>query len=697
MKPEKRQYTQEAYEIKKNAAIIRSRQQAAEGREIGPLPPVENPERKAKAFESFQYFAETYFPHIFTLAWSKNHITAIERIESTICSGGKFALAMPRGNGKTSLLTIAMIWGLVTGRVKHGVLVSATAEAAHQILDDIKTEIEGNNEGPDFLGKDFPEVCYPIRKLDAIHARCRGQILDGQRTKIQFVKNGIVLPTVEGSAASGSIVVTRGLLAGIRGLKKKNNRPDCVLLDDPQTDLSAKSPTQTTTRIKVISRGIKGLAGPGKTMAILAAVTVIEPSDLASTLLDRSRFPSWHGERFQMLESFPDNMELWQKYADIRRTSLLETNSDEAADKVAAEFYLANREGLEAGAIVSWPERFDPGEVSAIQNAMNLYFDDKPAFFSEYQNDPMSDLGETIEITGDVIRRKTIPTLKRFTVPLECQHITAAIDVHKNALFYMVCGWSDKFGGHIMDYGTFPDQKTWYPFAVENCRFTLESTYSHEGIEGAIYSGLGDLTEQLFSKRYVREDGSEMTIKQCLIDARWGEQTATVRKFCRQSKHTSLITPSFGVYIGPADTFGRKPKAGERIGMKWRMPVVRPGEVRSVEYDTNFWKTFMSSRMISGVGDKGTLTIFGNDHGHEILIDHCTAEFCTPVVSRGLQTDIWKLRPSRHENHLFDLSVMNCVAASMLGVSLESHDSTKPKVKKPKIKFSELQKNKRRS
>ena len=691
----KQKYTPQQYEKKKNAALIRSRQEVAKGREIGPLPSVVDPKRRAKASESLRYFCEAYFPHIFSLAWSRDHLTAIERIETAILTGGKFALAMPRGQGKTSLLTAAMLWGLVTGKIKHGVIVSATAEAATQLLDDIKTELEGNDEGPDHIGADFPEVCFPIRQLDAIHARCRGQLLDGKRTKIQFVKNGIILPTVDGSLLSGSIIVTRGLLAGIRGLKKKNNRPDCVLLDDPQTDLSARSPAQTTTRLKIIGRGIKGLAGPGKKLAILAAVTVIEPADLASALLDRKRFPSWHGERFAMLESFPTNMERWQEYADVRREALIDTNSDEAAAKAAAEFYTQHRTEMDAGAVAAWPERFEPGEVSAIQNAMNLYLDDKSAFFAEYQNQPFTETENTNEITDETIRSKTIATAPRLIVPLECQHVTAAVDVHKGCLFYMVAAWTDKFSGHILDYGTFPDQRTAYPFPIADCRYTLEEAFPSQGLEGAIYSGLENLVGRLATNRYTRTDGIELAVKQMLIDARWGEMTPTVTKFCRESKHAAIVLPSYGQYYGPADSFfSGKAKGAERRGIRWKVPAVRVGESRHVIFDSNFWKSFLAARLLAGIGDKATLTLFNETH--DIVADHFTAEYATPITSRGRSMDIWKMRPGRHENHLFDVAVLNLVAASIQGVALESHEVAKPKQKSEPIRFSEIQKAKGR-
>ena len=51
-------------------------------------------------------FCETYFPDIFYLGWSKDHFEVIERLETAIREGGLFALAMPRGTGKTTHINL---------------------------------------------------------------------------------------------------------------------------------------------------------------------------------------------------------------------------------------------------------------------------------------------------------------------------------------------------------------------------------------------------------------------------------------------------------------------------------------------------------------------------------------------------------------------------------------------------------------
>ena len=82
-------------------------------------------------------------------------------------------------------------------------------------------------------------------------------------------------------------------------------RPSLVLIDDPQTDESARSPSQCETRERILAGAILGLAGPGKKIAGLMTITVVRPEDMADRLLDREKHPQWQGERTRMVYSFP--------------------------------------------------------------------------------------------------------------------------------------------------------------------------------------------------------------------------------------------------------------------------------------------------------------------------------------------------------------------------------------------------------
>jgi len=73
----------------------------------------------------------------------------------------------------------------------------------------------------------------------------------------------IVLPTIPGSRASGAIIKVAGLTGRIRGMKYKRAdgqtvRPSLVVLDDPQTDESARSLSQCATRESTLAGAVLG-------------------------------------------------------------------------------------------------------------------------------------------------------------------------------------------------------------------------------------------------------------------------------------------------------------------------------------------------------------------------------------------------------------------------------------------------------
>ncbi|MFO0915242.1 MAG: hypothetical protein U0795_19930 [Pirellulales bacterium] len=103
------------YEKIKERARARAAALAQAGRDIGQLPAVANPDRKGQASEDFRFFCESYFPLSFSLAWSPDHLKVIGKVEQAVLRGGLFAMAMPRGSGKSTICEIACIWTLLYG------------------------------------------------------------------------------------------------------------------------------------------------------------------------------------------------------------------------------------------------------------------------------------------------------------------------------------------------------------------------------------------------------------------------------------------------------------------------------------------------------------------------------------------------------------------------------------------------------
>ena len=168
--------------------------------------------------------------------------------------------------------------------------------------------------------------------------------------------------------------------------------------------------------------------------------TVIRPGDMADNILDCEKHPEWNGERTKMVYSFPENEKLWARYAEVRAESL-RVHGDL---RDATAFYLANREAMDAGAVVAWPQRYNHDEASAVQHAMNLKLQDEAAFFAEYQNEPLPEKGVEDEelLTADQIAQK-LNGMKRGEVPVGCNHLTMFIDVQGKLLFWLVAAWED--------------------------------------------------------------------------------------------------------------------------------------------------------------------------------------------------------------------------------------------------------------
>ena len=100
------------YAAVKERARARNSALSLAGRDIGELPAVADPERKARAASDFRAFCDQYFSLTFHLPWSPDHLKIIGRIETAVLQGGLFALAMPRGAGKSCLAECACIWAV---------------------------------------------------------------------------------------------------------------------------------------------------------------------------------------------------------------------------------------------------------------------------------------------------------------------------------------------------------------------------------------------------------------------------------------------------------------------------------------------------------------------------------------------------------------------------------------------------------
>lgn len=662
----------------------RSKQQTqkrlAEVSDIGEIPSVADPKRRRKTTRSFKAFCEVYFPDVFYLKWSPIHLETIKAIEEAVVRGAIQALALPRGSGKTSLCQAAVVWAILTGRRRFGVLIAANQSRANQLLNDIKTWLETN----ELLLEDFPEVVYPIRQLEGISQRQRAQTYHGEKTAIDWKSGVLVLPTIPGSKSSGSRLAAIGLTSsGLRGLSAATRdgeklRPDLALADDPQDAESADSVEQTETRERIIKADVLGMSGPGRKIALLVTTTVIRADDLADRLLDHSKNPEFRGKRYSLVDGLPTNMTLWRKYADMRAIDL----EDGGNGAKATAFYKANQKEMDNGCKPLWKERFNDDEISAVQNAMNLYFRDEASFRSEYQNEA-TDAAPNATIIDAVVLTNAENNKPQGWIPPDADFMTAFIDVHKTLLYYAVCACTRTFEVTFVDWGTYPKQQR-AVFEMKDAFPDLFMAAQTNALEPAVYRGLDECVRELFSREYLREDGAIIQLERVGIDAGWTHQL--VQKFVRDNDRRVLLYPSVGRFYGAAnrqiDDYSTAHTT--RRGDHWlfyRDAVKAP--TGQTMFDSNFWKTRLLNGLNARVGDPARIRVDGTIDGHRLLLKHLSAEFMMVEEADGKRKEVW--RPKRKgwtDNHLLDCFVGCLVAASMNGATTLGAPDARRKVRR---------------
>lgn len=694
----------------------RSREQFSAVADVGDIPAVVDPDRREFCRLDLHRFLTTYFPlSTGRKPFSEKHKRAIGRLQQCILEGGLFEQVFPRGYAKTTIAENGSIWAILYGHRKFVPIFGADANAASGNIDSIKLELAEN----DLLYEDFPEVCHPIRALEGKPQRCASQTHDGELTHIEWRADTIVMPTIAGSVASGGIITARGLMGGSRGMKHKRpdgtqQRPDFVLLDDPQTDESAASPLQVRKRLDVIRKNILKLGGHDRRIAVCCNATIIRPDDVAEQLLDPKRFPAWQGERIRMVNAWAGGRPVdeakakdWKgldthermwlgDYARLRNTFDPETLGDQQrAHREATEFYRRNRPTMDAGCEVTWEHCYDPDtEVSAVQHAYNLLIDDGPEVFaSECQNDPLKPEEQTTEgPKPDQIAAK-VNRLPRGTLPLEGSRLVAFIDPKKDLLYWTAAAFGDGFTGAVVDYGTYPDQRRSY-FAARDARVTLAKATGKARLDEQLYAGLDMLVTQLMAREWRREgDGAALRFEKILIDANWGDATDTVYLFCRRSPHAAILLPTHGRFYGAKTRpmNDSPPKQGERRGWSWYSDVCPQRKQRRAFIDVNAWKTRMHSLMGVPMGGAGCISLFGDQpEAHKMFADHLAAEFPVRVTANNRSVTEWQVKPHRPDNDFLDCLVGCGVAASMLGVDIVDGGGAGAR-RVRRVKLSELQ------
>ena len=448
------------------AAVLRSAKQTRmvkAARKLARMVPTVHPseeslKRRAELEPTLAPWLKYYLPEAFCFAWGSVHLECCSTLQQCIDHGGSFALAMPRGSGKSAIGKGSCIYAPLLGKRSYVVPIGANDMLANDYLDYIKGQLDGSNER---LAEDYPECVGFFKALDWKAINAQHQLRsDGKKTGIAWRIRGITFPTVldeQGTPYpfSGARVECRGITAALKGMSKNAGghiiRPDFVLPDDVQTEDDALSATACNKIENKITGTVLALAGPRKRIACFMPCTVVETNDVSDRFLDKEKHSEFQGKRIPLFVKWPKAQKtLWDEYAIIRRIA----DDDSMGKKLATEFYVKNRREMDKGAVVSWPDRIRDGELSAIETGENLLIEMRDKFWSEMQQDPVSHGDSCYVLTPELIQSRAEPDRAPGIVPDWAIAVVATTDINPSyALTSTVTAFGKNQRSAVLWYG----------------------------------------------------------------------------------------------------------------------------------------------------------------------------------------------------------------------------------------------------
>ncbi len=317
-------------------------------------------DRQIRINRSAMYFAEFvayYFPHYtgkkafpepkkktpespepsVLHVWLFEHLPALVKDKK----GRKLAIAAPRGEAKSTVISLFFVLWCLAFKKKHYICLIADAIGqAATLLECIKAELIANPR----LAMDYPELCGegPLWQI--------GTIVTKQNQKLEAFGSG----------------------KRIRGLRHGSRRPDLVLIDDVENDENVLSLDQRDKTESWILKALVYLGPPDGSMDMIMIGTLLHYDSVLARMMKNSL---WESQRFQAILQWPHRMDLWETFETILKSS---------GEAAALAYYHNDQREMDKGAVVSWPQ------VRPLVNLMLLRAQDHSAFACEIQNDPVA-------------------------------------------------------------------------------------------------------------------------------------------------------------------------------------------------------------------------------------------------------------------------------------------------------------------
>lgn len=258
-----------------------------------------------------------------------------------------------------------------------------------------------------------------------------------------------------------------------------------------------------------------------------------------------------------------------------------------------------------------------------------------------------------VEVESIIHRQHAEP---RAAVPAGCQLLTAAVDVGKYLLHWLVIGWEEGAKGRLVDYGR------------------IEVPSAEMPLEQAVLNALRQWRE-IAVTGFPGPGRVLMPVHDSWIDS--GYETEAVYHFCRESGRGFRAVKGFGggqlvnrYYNPPTQLTG----GILHIGDGYHVSRLKSQRIDLVDIDADHWKTWVHGSLTCPKDGPGAMTLFRTEpREHLSLAKHWTAEEKTTEFKAG-KGEIIKWNRKRKNNHWFDCAYMAAAAGHFHGARLIESD-----------------------
>ncbi|KAF0199026.1 MAG: hypothetical protein FD170_3954 [Bacteroidetes bacterium] len=249
--------------------------------------------RVERARRDYQFFVDTYFPHLATKKCGKFHLDAADYLLKHEDTRALFEWA--RGHAKSTHISLLIpLWLKIQQPRKLNVmvLVSKSEDMAVRLLSDLQAELQYNGA----FTKDFGK-----------------QVKSGSWTEGEF------------HTSDGCLFVALGRKQSPRGLKDRGKRPDYIAVDDIDDDELILNPKRVGDALEWMLTALAGTMAMGRGRFVMVGNRIGKDSILSRyaerpgifhttvNALDKKGRPSWH-ENYT-----PDEIKKMREFIGERR------------------------------------------------------------------------------------------------------------------------------------------------------------------------------------------------------------------------------------------------------------------------------------------------------------------------------------------------------------------------------------------